>query len=85
MLDLKKKALGGIKGALEERMVDRMKPKANPAEDDVASPVEEQSMYGAVEGSEDPLSKLEGIGGDLAKLAPEEQDQLKAFLEKMGC
>lgn len=84
MLDLKKKALGGIQAMLEDRMTSRLKPKAVSVEIETVGkkPLEE-------EGEETLPMKEEAMespeGGDMSSLTPEEQSQLQMLLEKMGC
>jgi hypothetical protein len=83
MIELKKKALGGIKGMLEDRLSNRLKPKAEPQES------REEDL--PVDGDELPESdeSPEGLevpeGADISRLAPEEQQQLKDLYTKMGC
>ncbi len=76
-MDVKQKALSGIKEMLEERLSGRMKPKA------VAVDVT------AVGGEPKPEMEGEELqappGGDISKLTPEEQMQLQALYDKMGC
>lgn len=93
-MDTKKKALEGISGFLDDRMSDRMKPKAvavevsAPSSGDEAheNPDEEKAEGPAVEKQEEGLEqKVEQIGGDLSKLSPDEQSQLEQLYHKMGC
>lgn len=100
MLDLKKKALGGIQSMLEDRMAGRMKPKAvsveveavgkKPGEvgDDEANEPGEGSKPEEMQDAQE-LKHGEGAeltqGGDMDKLSPDEQQQLQMLLEKMGC
>jgi hypothetical protein len=99
MDDLKKKALTGIKGMLEERMVARMKPSPKHEDTEMEeSPMEEAGESPDIEASEeaggehgesgmggDLKEKIAGEGGDLSKLTPEEQQQLQHLYDKMGC
>ncbi len=79
MESLKKKAIGDIKQMLEGRMVDRMKPKT------VAVEVETEKTP-VDDGTEIHLDGMKDEFSDGAeKLSPEEQEELSALLEKMGC
>lgn len=86
MLDLKKKALGGIKGMLEDRLAQRLKPAAAPDSDEgQENPAEEASESPEMEKSEEGLEAKLPPGADVNALSPEEQEQLKSLYEKMGC
>lgn len=80
MEDTKKKALMGIKGMLEERMVARMKPakEEKSVPDTDGDPMMDEHSGGLEE-------KVESEGGDLSKLSPEEQQELQRLYDKMGC
>lgn len=82
MFDLKKKALGGIKGMLEDRMAKRIAPPSAPEE----SPQEEAGETPSMEASE---NEVDGVqlppGADVSKLSPEERQQLEQLYAKMGC
>lgn len=101
MLDLKKKAISGIKGMLEDRMAGDMKPKA--VEVDIAAmgkkPMDSEDAH---EGPEIPGEKpdaedvkegpetgaLQGKlpeDADLGALSPEEKQELERLYSKMGC
>lgn len=87
MFDLKRKALGGIKDMLDERMAGRMKPKAIAVEA-VAGKAPMMEGPGGDEEQSEPSkeagmeAQLEGGELDLSKLTPEEQSQLMHLYEK---
>lgn len=83
MFELKKKAVSGIKGMLEDRLSERLKPK-KPDEAPVTEETSE-AMSEAVGGETDLEAKVSAEGGDLSKLTPEERATLEQLYEKMGC
>lgn len=92
MIELKKKALGGIKEMLEDRLSSRMRPKsAVPGEDGPRPMASEPGESQEHEEAELEKGVLPEEGGEssgevnIEALSPEEQEQLSALLEKAGC
>lgn len=88
MLDLKKKAISGIKDMLNDRMSERLKPKATVEVDTAEMKPGAAQEEEVVEGDTEPMGlagKVEAEGGDLSKLNPDERAQLAQLYEKMGC
>lgn len=81
MIELKKKALGGIKQMLGDRMAERLKPKAVSVEiESVGGKPSEMLSEGGSSYSE-PSMPNDDMGG----LTPEEKMELERLLEKAGC
>jgi hypothetical protein len=85
MLDLKKKALGDVKGMLEKRMASRLAPKQAPVEEQAPMEGEESPAQEKAEYEEGGLEAKVPPGADLQALSPEEQQQLEELYQKMGC
>lgn len=90
MLELKKKAIGGIKEMLEGRLAKRMQPdREDKAEGPETGPPDAEDRAEGpeqpAEGSTADLQQDLPQGADLSKLSPEEQKQLEALYAKMGC
>lgn len=85
MLEIKKKALSGIREMLNDRMANKLKPKPS-VEVEISSEGEEEKP----EGTEIHESGMEG--GEYSEgqpnieaLSSEEQTQLEELLNKIGC
>lgn len=89
-MDLKNRAIDGLKEMLEERMANRMRPK--PEAKEANPPGESELPSGSEEevpevDAEPKLELEEGSEGgpSVDNLTPEEQETLNQLLEKAGC
>jgi hypothetical protein len=86
MIEMKKKAIGGIKSMLEGRLAGRMRPqpdKEDAMEGPETGPPDAEDLAEGPEAppsAEPPTADLPGV----EKLTPEEIEQLKALLAKLG-
>lgn len=87
MIEMKKKAIGGIKSMLEGRLAGRMRPKAEETAPEPGPDVqgeEEEGAAGAAAMPPELPHDDEGGEPDTSSLTPEEMETLKALLAKMG-
>jgi hypothetical protein len=84
MIEMKKKAIGSIKGMLEGRLAGRMRPKPPQDDESMENPSEEATETGAEEAAELPGEDQHDELPGTDKLTPEEIQQLKMLLAKMG-
>lgn len=88
MLDLKKKAIGGIKNMLEDRLSNRMRPQPSPepeSEEAGEDPAEKRTESPGEEKMEESQELDLPDGADLSRLSSQEQQELKDLYAKMGC
>lgn len=86
MLELKKKVMGDLQGMLDDRLANRLKPKAVAVEATMVKPGEEESPEASeLHGASEPHDEMAEGEGDVSKLTPEEQELLQKLYDKMGC
>lgn len=85
MLELKKKVMGDLQGMLDDRLANRLKPKAVEVEATLEKPEGSSEESPLQSASEQPGEEAAEAGGDISKLTPEEQELLQKLYAKMGC
>lgn len=96
-MDAAKTAMGNLKKMLSGKIAKKFAPKkveveveaGGPEVDDEEAEMEEGSpepmMAGGEESGGEAAEKLEAMGGDAAKLSPDELSTLEGILKKAGC